>query len=89
MFRMFLQYKPHPSVISVVARLQEARLAVLMDLLRQRDEAQKHLTIERLNQIYSKNQKDKETKLRKINNDYVRCKTTPIAGLFRAYSGCF
>ncbi|KAM4559496.1 cilia- and flagella-associated protein 91 [Odontesthes bonariensis] len=55
-----------------IQKLQEARLAVLMDLLRQRDEAQKHLTIERLNQIYSKYQKDKETKLRKINNDYIR-----------------
>ncbi|XP_072253015.1 cilia- and flagella-associated protein 91 [Leuresthes tenuis] len=55
-----------------IQKLQEARLAVLMDLLRKRDEAQKHLTIGRLNQIYSKIQKEKETKLRKINNDYVR-----------------
>lgn len=57
-----------------MARLQEARLAVLKDLLRQRDEAQKEVTSERMTQIYSKLQKDKDTKRQKIHNDYVRCK---------------
>ncbi|KAM7380373.1 hypothetical protein PAMP_003675 [Pampus punctatissimus] len=55
-----------------IQKLQETRLAVLTDLLRQRDEAQKEVTDERLNQIYSKHQKDKETKLYKIHNDYIR-----------------
>ncbi|XP_054471005.1 cilia- and flagella-associated protein 91 [Anoplopoma fimbria] len=55
-----------------IQKLQEARLAVLKDLLRQRDEAQKGVTSDRLNQIYSKHQKDKETKLQKIHNDYIR-----------------
>ncbi|XP_067459853.1 cilia- and flagella-associated protein 91 [Thunnus thynnus] len=55
-----------------IQKLQETRLAVLTDLLRQRDEAQKEVTNKRLNQIYSKLQKDKETKLHKIHNDYVR-----------------
>ncbi|XP_059199054.1 cilia- and flagella-associated protein 91 [Centropristis striata] len=55
-----------------IQKLQEARLAVLKDLLRQRDEAQKGVTNERLNQIYHKLQKKKETKLRKIHNDYTR-----------------
>ncbi|CAG5865697.1 unnamed protein product [Menidia menidia] len=55
-----------------IQKLQEARLAVLTDLLIQREEAQKNATFERLNEIYSKNNKDKETKLRKINNDYFR-----------------
>lgn len=59
-----------------VARLQEARLAVLKDLLTRRDEAQKEVTSERLTQIYSKHQKDKETRLQKIDNDYMRCKTS-------------
>ncbi|TDH06784.1 hypothetical protein EPR50_G00117100 [Perca flavescens] len=55
-----------------IEKLQKARLALLKDLLRQRDEAQKEVTNERLNQIYSKHQKDKETKLHKIHNDYSR-----------------
>ncbi|KAI3356327.1 hypothetical protein L3Q82_017549, partial [Scortum barcoo] len=55
-----------------IQKLQEARLAVLKDLLRQRDEGQKEVTSERLNQIYSKYQKDKETKLHKIQNDHTR-----------------
>lgn len=55
-----------------IQKLQEARLTVLKDLLRQRDEAQKEVTNERLNHIYAKHQKDKETKLHKIHNDYVR-----------------
>ncbi|KAJ4933042.1 hypothetical protein JOQ06_029879 [Pogonophryne albipinna] len=55
-----------------IQKLQETRLFVLKDLLRQRDEAQKEVTNDRLNQIYSKNQKDKESKLDKIQNDYMR-----------------
>ncbi|XP_070771194.1 cilia- and flagella-associated protein 91 [Enoplosus armatus] len=55
-----------------IQKLQETRLAVLEGLLKQRDEAQKEVTRERLNQIYSKRQKDKETKLHKIHNDYIR-----------------
>uniref|UniRef100_A0A8C2ZKS6 Cilia- and flagella-associated protein 91 n=1 Tax=Cyclopterus lumpus TaxID=8103 RepID=A0A8C2ZKS6_CYCLU len=55
-----------------IQKLQEARLTVLKDLLRQRDEAQKEVTSERLIQIYSKRQQDKETKLQKIHNDYIR-----------------
>ncbi|XP_022596614.1 cilia- and flagella-associated protein 91 isoform X2 [Seriola dumerili] len=55
-----------------IQKLQETRLAVLKDLLRQRDGAQKEVTNERLNLIFSKHQKDKETKLHKIHNDYIR-----------------
>uniref|UniRef100_A0A3Q4GYR1 Cilia- and flagella-associated protein 91 n=1 Tax=Neolamprologus brichardi TaxID=32507 RepID=A0A3Q4GYR1_NEOBR len=45
-----------------IEKLQEARLEVLKDLLRQRDEAQKDVKNDRLNQIYSKHQEDRETK---------------------------
>ncbi|XP_069569766.1 cilia- and flagella-associated protein 91 [Brachyistius frenatus] len=55
-----------------IQKLQETRLAVLKDLLEQRDEAQKDITNERLIQIYSNHQKNKETKLVKIHNDYMR-----------------
>lgn len=64
------------SALYTVARLQDARMAVLKDLLRLRNEVQKEVTSKRLNQIYSKYQRDKETKLHKIHNDYIRCKTT-------------
>nr|XP_020465219.1 protein MAATS1 [Monopterus albus]XP_020465222.1 protein MAATS1 [Monopterus albus] len=55
-----------------IQKLQEARLSLLEDLLRQRDEAQKEVTNERLKQISSKYQKEKDTKLHKIHNDYIR-----------------
>ncbi|KAM3608193.1 uncharacterized protein V6R79_020656 [Siganus canaliculatus] len=55
-----------------IQRLQDARLAVLKDLLMKRDEAQKDKTHEKLNQIYSKHQKLSKTKLQKIDSDYNR-----------------
>ncbi|KAK2905976.1 cilia- and flagella-associated protein 91 [Channa argus] len=55
-----------------IQKLQEARLAVLNDLMQQRNEAQRDVTNDRLSQIYSKNQKDKDTKQLKIQNDYIR-----------------
>ncbi|KAK2839907.1 hypothetical protein Q5P01_013647 [Channa striata] len=55
-----------------IQKLQEARLAVLKDLMRQRDKAQREVTNERLNQIYSKKQKEKDAKQQKIHNDYTR-----------------
>lgn len=54
---------------------------MLKDLLRRRDEAQKEVTNDRLNQIYSKLLKDKETKQQKIHNDYLRCKITAVSAL--------
>uniref|UniRef100_A0A3Q3L386 Cilia- and flagella-associated protein 91 n=1 Tax=Labrus bergylta TaxID=56723 RepID=A0A3Q3L386_9LABR len=59
-----------------IKKLQEARLAVLKDLVKQRDETQKEITSERLNQIHSKHLKEKEAKLNKIHKDYLRCKTS-------------
>ncbi|XP_028249364.1 cilia- and flagella-associated protein 91 isoform X2 [Parambassis ranga] len=55
-----------------IQKLQDARLAVLKDLLMQRDEAQEHVTNERLNQIYSKFQNNKKAAQHKIHNDYLR-----------------
>uniref|UniRef100_A0A3Q3XD69 Cilia- and flagella-associated protein 91 n=1 Tax=Mola mola TaxID=94237 RepID=A0A3Q3XD69_MOLML len=55
-----------------IQKLQEARLAVLKNQLRRRDEAWKEATSQRLNQVYSKLQKDKETRRQKIKNDYAR-----------------
>ncbi|MED6245671.1 hypothetical protein ATANTOWER_006425 [Ataeniobius toweri] len=55
-----------------IQKLQEARLAVLEELLMERDEAQKDATYDRLTQIYSKHLRDKELKLEKTHNDYMR-----------------
>ncbi|XP_076015232.1 cilia- and flagella-associated protein 91 [Genypterus blacodes] len=54
-----------------IQKLQEARLAVLRDLLRQREGAQKEVTSERLNQVHAKKQQSKEAKLQKIHKDYI------------------
>ncbi|XP_034549653.1 cilia- and flagella-associated protein 91 [Notolabrus celidotus] len=55
-----------------IQKLQEARLAVLKDLLRQRDETQKRVTSERIDQIYYRHLKDNDTRMNKIQNDYLR-----------------
>lgn len=74
---LLMQHTHHNTLcFSLMARLQEARLVALRDLLRQRDEAQKEVTRERLTKIYSKLQKDQDTKQQKIHNDYIRCKAT-------------
>ncbi|KAK7939263.1 hypothetical protein WMY93_002589 [Mugilogobius chulae] len=55
-----------------IQKLKEARLAVLTDLLRRRDEIQQNYTHDTLKQINYKLQKEKESKIQKINNDYFR-----------------
>uniref|UniRef100_A0A3Q2PQ84 Cilia- and flagella-associated protein 91 n=1 Tax=Fundulus heteroclitus TaxID=8078 RepID=A0A3Q2PQ84_FUNHE len=55
-----------------IQKLQEARLAVLEELLKQRDEAQKDAKYDRLAQIYSKHLRDREHKLKKSHSDYMR-----------------
>lgn len=60
-------------------RLQEARLALLMGLLRQREEVQQEATVDRLDLKYSQHQRDKESKLSKIRNDYIICKTMGVS----------
>uniref|UniRef100_A0A3B3Z8S6 Cilia- and flagella-associated protein 91 n=1 Tax=Periophthalmus magnuspinnatus TaxID=409849 RepID=A0A3B3Z8S6_9GOBI len=57
-----------------IQKLKEARLKVLTDLLRKRDEVQQNYTHDRLKQIDQKLQKEKESKINKINNDYFRGK---------------
>lgn len=55
-----------------IQKLKEARLSVLTDLLRKRDETQQNATYERLKLINHKLQEEKESKMNKINNDYFR-----------------
>ncbi|XP_072300613.1 cilia- and flagella-associated protein 91 [Eucyclogobius newberryi] len=55
-----------------IHKLKEARLAVLTDLLRKRDEIQQNYTHDRLKQINHKLQKEKGSKINKISNDYYR-----------------
>ncbi|KAI4885172.1 hypothetical protein NFI96_022650 [Prochilodus magdalenae] len=54
-----------------IERLQEARLALLMQLLRQREVQQEEATVERLDRRFSKQQRQKEARLQKIRSDYV------------------
>ncbi|XP_068184865.1 cilia- and flagella-associated protein 91 [Antennarius striatus] len=55
-----------------IQKLQEARLAVLKDLLNRRDEAQKEVTAKRLYQIHYQRLQDEQRKHQKIHNDYNR-----------------
>ncbi|XP_072290354.1 cilia- and flagella-associated protein 91-like [Eucyclogobius newberryi] len=55
-----------------IHKLKEARLAVLTDLWRKRDENQQNYTHDRLKQINHKLQKEKRSKINKINNDCFR-----------------
>ncbi|XP_017568957.1 cilia- and flagella-associated protein 91 [Pygocentrus nattereri] len=54
-----------------IERLQEARLALLMQLLRQREAVQEEDTAERLDQRFSQLQRQKEARLQNIRSDYV------------------
>ncbi|RVE57863.1 hypothetical protein OJAV_G00203600 [Oryzias javanicus] len=55
-----------------IQKLQEARLALLENRLRQRHEAQEDATSERINQIYSEYEEEKEARLQKIHNAHMR-----------------
>ncbi|XP_023192298.1 cilia- and flagella-associated protein 91 [Xiphophorus maculatus] len=57
---------------SEIEKVQEIRLAVLGELLRQRDEAQKDTAYDRLTQLYAKHLKDRELKLEKTHHRYIR-----------------
>ncbi|XP_055072320.2 cilia- and flagella-associated protein 91 isoform X1 [Misgurnus anguillicaudatus] len=54
-----------------IEKMQEARLTLLKELLRQRQEKQENVIVERLDQSFSQHQKEKEAQLKKIHNDYV------------------
>ncbi|KAG5282980.1 hypothetical protein AALO_G00036930 [Alosa alosa] len=56
---------------SEIEKLQEARLALLMRLLRQREETQQQVTTQRLDQCFSQQQLTKEAHLRRIRNNYA------------------
>ncbi|XP_041937816.1 cilia- and flagella-associated protein 91 [Alosa sapidissima] len=56
---------------SEIEKLQEARLALLMRLLRQREETQQQVTTRRLDQCFSQQQLTKEAHLRRIRNNYA------------------
>ncbi|XP_053299580.1 cilia- and flagella-associated protein 91 [Pleuronectes platessa] len=55
-----------------IQKLQESRLVVLTDLLMQRDEAQRHMTDQRLRHSYLKLLSHREGQLHKTQNQYTR-----------------
>ncbi|OWF41651.1 cilia- and flagella-associated protein 91-like isoform X2 [Mizuhopecten yessoensis] len=55
-----------------IEKLQEARLEVLKDLLKKREENHQELNIKRLDKIWSKKQKEKESKIKKIRNEHIK-----------------
>ncbi len=57
-------------------RLQEARLTLLVQLLRQREEKQEEVKMDRLDVSFSQHQLEKEARIKKIRNDYIVCEAT-------------
>ncbi|XP_016306325.1 protein MAATS1 [Sinocyclocheilus anshuiensis] len=54
-----------------IEKLQEARLTLLVQLLRQREEKQEEVKMDRLDVSFSQHQQEKEAQIKKIRNDYV------------------
>ncbi|KAK9969690.1 hypothetical protein ABG768_027842 [Culter alburnus] len=54
-----------------IEKLQEARLTLLVQLLRQREEKQEEVKMERLEASFSQHQQEKEARLKKIHKDYI------------------
>ncbi|XP_050416159.1 cilia- and flagella-associated protein 91 [Patella vulgata] len=55
-----------------IEKLQEARLEVLKNLLKQREENHQDLNVKRLDKLWSKKQKVKESRIRKIRNEHIK-----------------
>lgn len=55
-----------------IEKLQEARLEVLKQLLKKREENHQELNIKRLDKLWSKKQKEKEAKIKKIRNEHIK-----------------
>lgn len=55
-----------------IEKLQEARLEVLKQLLKNREENHQELNIKRLDKLWSKKQKEKEAKIKKIRNEHIK-----------------
>lgn len=60
--------------VFVCCRLQEARLALLMRFLQERELQQDKITVQQLDEHYSQRQREKEARIQKIRNNYVLCK---------------
>ncbi|XP_052420496.1 cilia- and flagella-associated protein 91 [Carassius gibelio] len=54
-----------------IEKLQEARLTLLVQLLRQREEKQEEVKMDRLDVSFSQNQQEKEAHIKKIRNEYI------------------
>uniref|UniRef100_A0A8C1B0L6 Cilia- and flagella-associated protein 91 n=1 Tax=Cyprinus carpio carpio TaxID=630221 RepID=A0A8C1B0L6_CYPCA len=64
-----------------IEKLQEARLTLLVQLLRQREEKQEEVKMDRLDVSFSQHQQEKEAQIKKIRNDYIICLLELEAGL--------
>ena len=55
-----------------IAKLQEARLAVLLKLLKDREESNQKLNSQRLDKLWTKKQRNVEAKIRVMRKEYMR-----------------
>lgn len=61
-------------IVFVCRRLREARLALLMRFLRERESQQDKITVQQLDEHFSQRQREKEARIQKIHNNYLLCK---------------
>ncbi|XP_060786401.1 cilia- and flagella-associated protein 91-like [Neoarius graeffei] len=55
-----------------IKKLQEARLALLMRFVQERDSQKEKITVQQLDKHFSQKQRDKEERLQKLRNNYAR-----------------
>ena len=60
------------SVSALVRRLQEARLAVLVALLKKREQSHEELNEKRLERMWARLNEQKESRFRKIRNEHAK-----------------
>ncbi len=59
-------------LICCLNRLQEARLKVLVAILKKRDQTQEEVGKKRLERMWTKLHEQKDTKFKKIRNDHMK-----------------
>ena len=61
-------------LLVVPFRLQEARLELLKQMLKEREENHNNLTSKRLDKLWAQKQDKRETKVKHIRNEYLKSK---------------
>jgi hypothetical protein len=55
-------------------RLQEIRMEMLKKMLQKREENQANILVKRLDRLWVRKQKEKESQIKKVRNENIKCK---------------